>query len=57
MTTATRPDLACAVGILSKYVSRPSNEQWKGAKRVLRCIKGTINYGLVFDFVEVQDVL
>ena len=47
--TATRPDLASAVGILSKYLSRPSNEYWKGAKRVLRYIKGTINYGLVFD--------
>ena len=49
MTTAPRPDLASAVGILSKYMSRPSNEHWKGAKRVLRYIKGTINYGLVFD--------
>ena len=47
--TATRPDLASAVGILSKYLSRPSNEHWKGAKRVLRYIKGTINYGLIFD--------
>ena len=49
VTTATRPDLASAVGILSKYMSRPSNEHWKGAKRVLRYIKGTINCGLVFD--------
>ena len=47
--TATRPDLASAVCILSKYLSRPSNEHWKGAKRVLRYIKGSINYGLVFD--------
>ena len=49
VTTATRPDLASAVGILSKYMSTPSNEHWKGVKRVLRYIKGTINYGLVFD--------
>ena len=49
VATATRPDLASAVGILSKYMSRPSDEHWKGAKRVLRYIKGTINYGLVFD--------
>ena len=39
--TATRPDLASAVGILSKYLSRSSNEHWKDVKRVLRYIKGT----------------
>ena len=46
---STRLACASAVGILSKYLSRPSNEHWKGTKRVLRYIKGTINYGLVFD--------
>ena len=49
VATATRPDLASAVGRLLKYMSRPSDEHWKGAKRILRYIKGTINYGLVFD--------
>ena len=45
---ATRPDLASAVSILSKYMSRPSKEHWQGVKRILRYIKGTINYGLIF---------
>lgn len=49
VTTATRPDLASAVGILSKFMAKPSKEHWVGAKRVLRYIKGTMNYGLVFD--------
>ena len=48
VTTATRPDLASAVGILSKFMSKPGKEHWQGAKRVLRYLKGTINYGLVF---------
>ena len=49
VTTATRPDLASAAGILSKFMSKPSKECWQGAKRVLRYIKGTVNYGLVFE--------
>ncbi len=46
-TTATRPDLASAVGILSKFMSRPGKDHWQGVKRVLRYIKGTLNYGLM----------
>ena len=48
VTIATIPDLASAVSILSKYMSRPSKEHWQGVKRILRYIKGTINYGLIF---------
>ena len=47
-TTATRPDLAAAVGILSKYMSRPGKDHWQGVKRVLCYIKGTLNHGLTF---------
>ena len=49
VTTATRPDLEVAIGILSKYMSKPGKAHWEGVKRVLRYIKGTINYGLVFN--------
>ena len=49
VTTATRPDLATAVGVLSKFMTKPSKEHWQGAKRVQRYIKGTVNYGLVFE--------
>ena len=47
-TTATRPDLAAAVGILSKFMSKPGKDHWTGIKRILRYIQGTLNYGLVF---------
>ena len=47
-TTATRPDLASAVGILSKYMSRPGKEHWQGVKRILRYIQGTIDFGLIY---------
>ena len=48
MSTATRPDVAAAVGVLSQYMSRPSKEHWIGVKRVLRYLKGTLMYGLKF---------
>ena len=47
-TTAIRPDLASAVGILSKYMSRPGKEHWQGVKRILRYVQGTVDYGLIF---------
>eukprot|EP00794_Sanderia_malayensis_P016556 gene16556-biopygen13988 len=46
---ATRPDICSAVGILSQFMSKPSKEHWQGVKRILRYIKGTLDYGLIFD--------
>lgn len=48
VSTATRPDIAAAVSILSTLTSDPSKEHWTGIKRLLRYIKGTLNFGLKF---------
>ena len=48
VSTATRPDISAAVGVLSQYMSRPSTDHWIGVKRVLRYLKGTLKYGLKF---------
>ena len=47
-STATRPDIAVAVGTLAQYMSKPSKDHWSGVKRALRYINGTLNYGLKF---------
>ena len=47
-TTAARPDLASAVGILAKYMSRPGKEHWQDVKRILRYVQGTVDYSLIF---------
>ena len=47
--TATRPDLAHALGTVNQFCLNPGEEHWKAAKRILRYIKGTIYYGITFD--------
>ena len=51
-STATRPDLAAAVGVLSQFMLNPSNEHWQGIKRILRYIKGTLDLGLKFESIN-----
>ncbi|CAM8878112.1 unnamed protein product [Rhodiola kirilowii] len=46
--TNTRPDIAFAVGKLSRYISNPSEDHWQAVHRVLRYLKGTMNLGLVY---------
>ena len=57
MSTATRPDIAAAVGVLSQYMSRPSKDHWIGVKHVLRYLKGTLMYGLKFSAHEEEPEL
>jgi histone deacetylase 1/2 len=45
---ATRPDIAFAIGYLSRYVSQPTERVWLLAKDVLRYLKGTMKVGLRF---------
>ncbi|XP_042035272.1 secreted RxLR effector protein 161-like [Salvia splendens] len=44
----TRPDVTFAVHKLSQYVSKPCEEHWLAAEKVLRYIKGTPGHGLFY---------
>eukprot|EP00253_Pinus_taeda_P028589 PITA_28589 len=44
----TRPDIAHAVGVLSRFMSKPGNEHWTIVKRVFRHFHGTSDYGLCY---------
>ena len=54
---STRPDISAAVGALSQYMANPSNDHWVGVKRILRYLKGTMDYGLSFSSDGVGDKL
>jgi hypothetical protein len=49
LAVATRPDIAYAMGVLSKFCAKPLEAQLTPAKRVLRYLKGTENLGLKYD--------
>jgi hypothetical protein len=45
---ATRPDITNTVVKLAQFVTSPNQSHWNAAKRVLRYLKGTANYGLKY---------
>ncbi|KAE9170115.1 hypothetical protein PF005_g27686 [Phytophthora fragariae] len=49
LATGTRPDLAFAVGQLSRFVSKPSAKHVGAVKRVLRFLAGTVNFGITYN--------
>ncbi|KAE8713996.1 hypothetical protein F3Y22_tig00110202pilonHSYRG00134 [Hibiscus syriacus] len=44
----TRPNIAQAVGVVSRYMTNPGKEHWNIVKRILRYIKGTSNIALCY---------
>jgi hypothetical protein len=46
--TTTRPNIAYSVSILSRFMAKPHDNHWKAAKRVLRYLKGTIDFGIKY---------
>ncbi|GJY73179.1 leucine-rich repeat protein [Tanacetum coccineum] len=44
----TRPDIAYAVGRLSRFTSNPSRQHWKAITRVFKYLRGTKDYGLSY---------
>lgn len=44
----TRPDLAYGVGHINKFMERPNTSHYAVAKKILRYIKGTLDFGLLF---------
>ncbi|KAJ4764255.1 polyprotein [Rhynchospora pubera] len=54
--TTTRPDIMYASGLLSRFMHQPSKMHYGVAKRVLRYIQGTKDYGLMFERNEREDI-
>ena len=49
---ATRPDIAQAVGVVSKFSSNPNEAHLTAVKRIMRYLKGTINIALYYKKTE-----
>lgn len=53
----TRPNIAYVVGIISLFMERPTITHLNAAKRILRYIKGTLNFRLVYSKNSGNNVL
>lgn len=45
----TRPDIAFAVGLISRYMQKPTACHLGAARRILRYVAGTVSYGLWYE--------
>ena len=50
--TATRPDIMFAVNLLSRFMHCASEVHFQAAKRIVRYIKGTTNYGIKYSYCQ-----
>jgi Reverse transcriptase (RNA-dependent DNA polymerase) len=48
LATCTRPDISHSVGLLSRFVSGPTEAHWQAAKSILRYLSGTTGLGLLY---------
>ncbi|XP_019445525.1 PREDICTED: uncharacterized protein LOC109349243 [Lupinus angustifolius] len=43
-----RPELAYGAGVISRHMANPNQSHMTAAKRIMRYLKGTLNYGIMF---------
>ncbi|XP_057520731.1 secreted RxLR effector protein 161-like [Amaranthus tricolor] len=55
--TNTRPGIVYALSIVSRFMSEPSKAHYAVAKRILRNIKGTKRYRLLYDTEKVNNLI
>ena len=46
--TATRKDIMHDVSLISRFMERPKEAHWQAAKIILRYVKGTKRYGILY---------
>ena len=55
LATATRPDIAFAVGYVSRFMENPQVEHWTAVKRIFRYLQGTKTHGICFKSADEVD--
>lgn len=48
LANRTRPDIAYAVNVLARHAQKPTIRHWKGMKRILRYLKRTVDFGILY---------
>ena len=55
--TATRPDIMFVVSLISRFMERPKEAHWQATKIILRYVKGTKRFGILYTVSECSDVI
>nr|KYP43677.1 Retrovirus-related Pol polyprotein from transposon TNT 1-94 [Cajanus cajan] len=55
--TATRPDIMYSVSLISRYMENPTEMHLLAAKRILRYLQGTREFGLFYKKGEKSNLL
>ncbi|KAE8685759.1 protein TOPLESS [Hibiscus syriacus] len=50
--TLTRPNISYTVGVMSRYMKNPKKPHLEAVRRILKYVKSTIDYGLLYKKVE-----
>jgi hypothetical protein len=53
----SRPDICFIVGVISRFMNSPRKSHLIAAKRILRYVKGTVNYGVLFPKHEAKSAV
>ncbi|GBL76268.1 Retrovirus-related Pol polyprotein from transposon TNT 1-94 [Araneus ventricosus] len=48
LSVVSRPDIAYSVGVLSRVLDKPSKVYWCLVKKVLKYLKGTLRWGILY---------
>ena len=48
LSVGTRPDITYAVSNVAKFSAKPTKQHWIAVKRIMRYLRGTIYYGLLY---------
>jgi len=55
--TNTRPDIQYAVSLVLRYMVDPSELHLQAAKRILRYVKGIVDYGIHYFKIDVTKLV
>jgi hypothetical protein len=55
--TCTHPDILYKISLVSKFMETPTMTHFKVSKRILRYIKGTIDFGLLYGYFNGFDFM
>ncbi|XP_043461999.1 secreted RxLR effector protein 161-like [Leptopilina heterotoma] len=48
IATISRPDISFTVNALARQSNNPTEQHWRAVKKVMRYLKGTLNFSLVY---------